>query len=102
MGFSDKMNQIAGQVQEGIKSSSVSIFGITIKIFTALFIALTVSLIVQEMMGSGSFTFVFTMIVVGGGIFRLMKEWKVQQVLLFDLFCILVALLLRLYLQIAP
>lgn len=102
MGFSDKMNQIAGQVQEGIKSSSISIFGIAIKIFTALFIALTVSLIVQEMMGSGSFTFVFTMIVVGGGIFRLMKEWKVQQVLLFDLFCILVALLLRLYLQIAP
>lgn len=102
MGLSDKMNQIAGQVQDGIKSSSISLFSVFLKIVTSILIAMTLSLVVQEMMQSGTFTFIFTMIVIGGGIFRLMKTWTVSQVLLFDLFCVLLALLLRLYLQVAP
>lgn len=102
MGISDKVSQIAGQVQDGVKNTSVSIVGITIKLITAFVIGLTVALIGQEMMGYGTFAFVFMMIVVLALIFKLISKWSLASVLLFDLFAVLVALLLRLYIQVAP
>jgi hypothetical protein len=102
MGITDKVGQMAEQMQEGVKTTSVSIFAISLKLITAFFLALTFSLIIQEMMGSGTFTFVFTMVLVIGLVMKLIGKWNVGPVLLFDLFCILVALLLKLYLQVAP
>jgi hypothetical protein len=102
MGITDKMSQIAGQVQDGVKNTSSSILSMGLKLVTGLAVALTIALIGQEMMGYGTFAFVFLMLVVTGGLVRLMSSWRLGAVLLFDLFCILVALLLRLYIQVAP
>lgn len=102
MGISDKMSQLAGQMQDGVKTSSVSFANLALKLVTAFFIALTLSLIIQEMMGSGTFTFIFTMVLVVGLVMKLIGQWNLGAVLLFDLFCVLVALLLKLYLQVAP
>jgi hypothetical protein len=102
MGITDKVSQLAGHVQDGVKNTSVSFASFSLKTVTAFFLALTLSLIAQEMMGSGTFTFVFTMVLVIGLIMKLIAKWSVGAVLLFDLFCILVALLLRLYIQVAP
>jgi hypothetical protein len=102
MGITDKVSQIAGQVQDGVKTTSVSFASLALKLVTAFFVALTLSLIGQEMMGSGTFTFVFTMVLVVALVMKLIGKWNVGAVLLFDLFCVLVALLLKLYLQVAP
>jgi hypothetical protein len=102
MGITDKFSQIAGQVQDGVKNTSVSLFGTFLKIVTAFVVSLTMALIGQEMMGYGTFSFVFTMVVVFSLIFKLISKWSVGSVLLFDLFAVLVALLLRLYIQVAP
>jgi hypothetical protein len=102
MGITDKFSQFAGQVQDGVKNTSTSVFLIMLKLLTALGVGLTISLIGQEMMNYGNFAFVFLMVVVVGGLLKLMSSWRLGAVLLFDLFCILVALLLRLYIQIAP
>jgi hypothetical protein len=102
MGITDKFSQIAGQVQDGVKNTSVSLFGTFLKIVTAFVVGLTMALIGQEMMGYGTFSFVFTMVVVFSLIFKLISKWSVGSVLLFDLFAVLVALLLRLYIQVAP
>lgn len=102
MGITDKVSQFAGQVQDGVKSTSVSFASLSLKIVTAVLLALTLSLIIQEMMGSGTFTFIFTMVLVIGLVMKLIAKWTVGAVLLFDLFCVLVALLLRLYIQVAP
>ena len=102
MGITDKVSQIAGQVQDGVKTTSVSFVSLALKLITAFFVALTLSLIGQEMMGSGTFTFVFTMVLVVALVMKLIGKWNVGAVLLFDLFCVLVALLLKLYLQVAP
>ena len=102
MGITDKVSQFAGQVQDGVKGTSVSFASLALKVVTAILIALTLSLIIQEMMGSGTFTFIFTMVLVIGLVMRLIGKWTVGAVLLFDLFCVLVALLLRLYIQVAP
>lgn len=102
MGITEKVSQIAGQVQDGVKSTSVSFVSLILKFVTAFFVALTLSLIGQEMMGSGTFTFIFTMVLVIGLVMKLIGKWAVGAVLLFDLFCVLMALLLKLYLQVAP
>ncbi|PIS11042.1 MAG: hypothetical protein COT73_06115 [Bdellovibrio sp. CG10_big_fil_rev_8_21_14_0_10_47_8] len=102
MGISDKVSQIAGQFQDGVKSTSISFVGLILKMATALVVALTLSLIGQEMMSYGTFSFVFMMVVVTALIMKLVFRWSVGAVLLFDLFCVLVALLLRLYIQVAP
>jgi hypothetical protein len=73
-----------------------------LKLATGLLVALTIALIGQEMMGYGTFAFVFLMIVVTAGLLKIMSSWRLSAVLLFDLFCVLVALLLRLYIQVAP
>jgi len=102
MGITDRVSQYASQMQESLKDTSLSFFGVVLKLVTAFFLALTVSLIAQGLMGSGDFTFVFTMVLGMGLTLKLIGKWAVGSVLLFDLFCVLVALLLRLYLQAAP
>ncbi|MEZ0393412.1 MAG: hypothetical protein ACAH59_14425 [Pseudobdellovibrionaceae bacterium] len=102
MGITDKVSQIAGQVQDGVKNTSVSFVSLFLKLITAFFIALTLSLIAREMMGSGTFTFIFTMVLVVALVLKMIAKWSVGAVLLFDLFCVLVALLLRFYIQVAP
>lgn len=102
MGITDKFSQFAGQMQDGVKNTSVSAFAIFLKVVTAFMVSLTLALIGQEMMNYGSFAFIFMMVVVIGLLWKLMSKWTVGAVLLFDLFCVLVALLLRLYIQVAP
>lgn len=102
MGITDKVSQMAGKVQDGVKDTSISLLSITLKLVTSFFIALTLALIGQEMMGYGILALVFMMVVSGGLFMKLMLHWAVGAVLLFDLFCVLVALLLRLYIQVAP
>jgi hypothetical protein len=102
MGITDKMSQLAGNVQQGVKSSSMSLLAITVKLMTCFFFALTVALIGQEMMNYGTFMFMFMLLVVGGLLFKLLSPWGLGSVLIFDLICILVALLLRMYILVAP
>lgn len=102
MGISEKMSEIAGNVQEGVRTSSVSIFALALKIFTAFVIGLTFALIGQEILRYGSLSFIFVMTVVLLAIMKIIGKWSLLQVFIFDLFCILVGLLLRMYILIAP
>jgi hypothetical protein len=102
MGITDKVSQLAGNVQQGVKSSSVSLLSITMKVVTCFFFSLTAALIGQEMMNFGTFMFMFMLLVVGGLLFKLLIPWNLGSVLIFDLVCILVALLLRMYILVAP
>lgn len=102
MGISQKLGQVAGQVQDGVKNTSVSLVGLALKIMTSFLVGLTIALIGQEMMAYGNFSFIFVMTVVFALIFKLIAKWSVGSVLLFDLFLVLISLLLRLYIQVAP
>jgi hypothetical protein len=102
MGISDKMNQMASAIQENTKSASVSLFGTLIKLITSFIISLTLTMIAQEVFGYGTLSFVFVMLVTGFGIMKVISSWTLGSVLIFDLICVLVALLLRMYILIAP
>lgn len=102
MGITDKMSQLAGQVQDGVKSSSKSLAAMALKIITVFVLGLTMALIGQEIFAYGTILFLFMMLVVGLSLFRLMSSWSLGAVMIFDLICVLVGLLLRMYILVAP
>jgi uncharacterized membrane protein YeaQ/YmgE (transglycosylase-associated protein family) len=73
-----------------------------LQIFTSLLLGLTLSLILQEVMGFGTLAFVFVMLVGALLVFRLLRTWTIFSNLVFLFICILVGMLLRMYVMLAP
>jgi hypothetical protein len=102
MGVVDKMSHFASNVQDKMKSSSVFLFTLFVRLITGAFLGLTFSLILQELIGFGTFGFLFVSFVTMGLFVRASSTWSLLSVLVFDLFCVLVSLLLRMYILVAP
>ncbi|MCB0408074.1 MAG: hypothetical protein KDD34_07720 [Bdellovibrionales bacterium] len=96
------MAKVIMSIQNGVKTSSSHISIFILKVVSAFIVAVTVSLIFQEMIGFGTFSFVLISITVLLGLVKMMSRWGLALVLVFDLICILIALLLRMYVLIAP
>ena len=102
MALSDKMKGLSTNVQDGVKNSSVSLLNISLRILTGLFLGLTLALIGQELIGYGSLALLFTMVVVVGLVLKTTSAWSIGKILIFDLILVLVAMLLRMYILVAP
>ncbi len=102
MGITDKMNQLVSSVHTGAKNASSSVFLWALKVVTAFVVALTLAMVGQELTSYGALAFVFVLILAGAALIKIMNTWSVGAVLIFDLICVLVALLLRMYILIAP
>ncbi len=96
------VNQIMGNMQHRIKSSSFGVFTILLKLVSGLVLGLTFALVGQEMIGYESLAFMFVMVVVLGVFLRIAKNWRVLGVVVFNVFLILAGMLLRVYIVIAP
>lgn len=102
MGIGDKVEQFKTNVQEGVKSSSVSFANLTLRVLSGFFIGLTLALIGQEMMGYGQLAFIFVIFVSLGVTYKATSGWSLMKVFILDLFLILIAMLLRMYILVAP
>lgn len=102
MGISDKMSQLATNVQEGMAKGSTSLLTLSLKVISAVVLGLTFALVGQELSGYGMFLFIFVLLVTGTMFYNFIKNFSISQVLIFDLFCVLVGMLLRMYILIAP
>lgn len=102
MGLSEKMRGLASSAQDGVKSSTLSLFHFSLRFVTGLMLGLVLGLIGQELFGYGTFALIFVMVVVLSLILKFLGSWSVGQILIFDLICILVAMLLRMYILVAP
>lgn len=102
MGISDKMKGLATNVQEGVKTSSVSLLNLFLRLVTGFFLGLTLALIGQQLMGYGMFGLLLCLVVIMALVTKVLGKWSVGQILIFDLICILVAMLLRMYILVAP
>lgn len=102
MGIGEKMKGLAVGVQDGVKSSTLSLTHFALRLVSGFFMGLTVGLIGQELSGYGSLALVFVSLVVLALFVRLSKSWSLMQILIFDLICVLVAQLLRMYILLAP
>lgn len=102
MSISDKMKGLSTNVQEGVKSSSLSLFCLTLRVLTGFMLGLTLGLIGQELVGYGTLALSFMMIVVMGLVVKTTSGWGLGRILIFDLILVLVAMLLRMYILVAP
>lgn len=89
-------------VHQNVRVASEGIFVFSLKLFSAFLLSTTMALILLEIIGFGTFSFVFVNITVFLAVFQGMKGWGLVSVLVFDLICVLIALLLRMYILIAP
>jgi hypothetical protein len=102
MGLTDKMKGLSTNMQDGVKNSSVSLFCFFLRFITGVMLGLTMALIGQELMGYGTFAMLFAIVVVLGLVLKTTSEWTAGKILIFDLILVLVAMLLRMYILVAP
>ena len=102
MGIGDKMRGIAHSTQEGVKSTSLTLFHIFLRLVTGVVLGLTFAWTGQELVGYGDFVLFFVVIVVMAVIMKLLSGWSIGKILIFDLICVLVLMLLRMYILVAP
>lgn len=96
------MNEFVANVQDKMKNSTLTIITSIVKFLSGLWMGTLVATIAQTMMGSGTLTFVFIVVLSIGLIFRLLKEWNLFSIVVFNLVFFLTAVLLRMYIYMAP
>jgi hypothetical protein len=102
MSLAGKIDQYSGEINEELKRKTLLVLTFLIRCLTGSMIGLTFSLIGQEVFNYNSIALIFLLISVWGVFMRLSKQWTIVFLLIFDLFCILIAMLLRMYILIAP
>ena len=96
------MAGLISNFQDRVKTSSNVISLLIVKVLTGLFLGLTFALIGDQIIDYGWFSFTLVMVVVTAAIVRISKGWTWTHVFIFNLICVLIGLLLRMYILIAP
>ena len=89
-------------VNDKIKTTSSTAALFALRGLSGLFVGLTLSLIGEEAIGYGVFSFVLVIAVTTAAILRVSKKWSWMHLLIFNLVCVLLGLCLRMYILIAP
>ncbi len=96
------MAQISHVIQEKMKNSSLH-FGIGIlRLFSGMILGLTFALIADEILKLGVVSFLFIIVSVTYAFMKISKSWRLMNVVVFDLVCVLLGMLIRLYILTAP
>lgn len=96
------MANLISNVQDRFKTSTGAMALLAVRLLTGFFIGLTLSLIGQEIIQYGWFSFVLVILVVTGLILKISKSWTWTHLLIFNLICVLIGLVLRMYILVAP
>jgi hypothetical protein len=96
------MASLISNVQERFKTSTNALMLLGFKLFTGLMIGLTLALIGMEILQYAVFSFVLVVVAATAAVMKITKPWSWTHVFIFNLICILIGLLLRMYILIAP
>lgn len=102
MSVIDQLNSKATQMSTNAKIGVQSILLMLCKIVSGLILGLTFSLIGQQVFQYGPLLFSFVILTVTAAFYRISKSWGAIGLLIFDLLCVLAALLIRMYVVVAP
>jgi hypothetical protein len=96
------MANLISNAQERFKTSSNALALVSFKALTGLFLGLTLALIGDQIIDYGWISFMLVLIVSTGTLMKITKSWTWMHMLIFNLICVLIGLLLRMYILIAP
>lgn len=96
------MARFIADFQDRVKTSSNTLALLSFRGLTGLFLGLTLALIGDQIIDYGWFAFMLVVVVCVGSILRITKAWSWTHVFIFNLICVLIGMLLRMYIMIAP
>ena len=100
------MAELVGKMQAQLKKTSSDLLVFSVKLASGTVLGLTLGLIVQEALGKADgenlVGFIFVIVATAGAFLRVAKGWGMTTVLIFDLICVLLGMVLRLYIMVAP
>jgi F0F1-type ATP synthase assembly protein I len=102
MGLTDKIKSMPANMQQGAKNATQSLSHILLRLISGFFVGFVLALIIQELFHMGSFMLVFLTVLFLSLIFTLLSRLSMLQIIIFDVICVLVGALLRMYILIAP
>lgn len=102
MGIADNLKGMAGNIQQGAKNTTVSLSHRLLRLVSGFFAGLVLALIIQEMMQSETLMLIFFTTLFMSMIYIFLSRFSILQILIFDLICVLVISLMRLYIMVAP
>lgn len=102
MGFVNNLKTVANSLQQGTQRVSISMSQRLLRLVSGFFIGLVLALIIQEFTQSGTLMMLFFTTLITFIIYRLLRARTIFQIFIFDVICILIAILLRMYILIAP
>lgn len=102
MTLGDKFKGFSNDLQAGAKNASHSLAHAILRILSGFLIGVVLALIVQELTHSGTFMLLFLTTVFTAAIFKALSRFSMMQIFIFDLICVLLGTVLRMYILIAP
>lgn len=96
------MAQMIQNMQVKIKQTSQSFMVLTFRFLSGLVLGLTLAIAGQEATGYGNFAFWFVSILFLTVFFKVSQKWGFGHLIVYNLICVLMGLLLRMYVLIAP
>lgn len=89
-------------LQDRVKTGSNALSLMVFKALVGVILGLTFALIGDEILGYGNLSFLLIVLVTTGSLMKITKAWTWTNMLIFSLICVLIGLLLRMYILIAP
>jgi hypothetical protein len=100
------MSEMVGRVQDHFKRTTGGVGLFFLRLVSGAVLGLTFALIMQEVLGLADgqnlLTFLLVIITTTGIFLRLSKVWGLTGLMIFDLIAVLLGLVLRLYIIVAP
>lgn len=96
------MSQLIQNMQLQIKKSSQSAVLFALKLISGFILGLVLAIAGEQLIGYGTFSFWFVTILFVGVFLRISKPWSLGALMVYNLVCVLIGLLLRMYVLIAP
>ncbi len=100
------MSEFVGNMQSQLKKTSGDLFLFSLKFVSGTILGLTFGLVMQEILGKAEgenlIAFTFVIVLTTGLFLRISKSWGLATILIFDLIAVLIGMVLRLYIMVAP
>lgn len=102
MSITQSFQNMGQSMKETAKTTSVGIFGFSLRLLSGFFLGLTLALIGQQLVDYQTFSFLFILTIVAAVFMKLTSSWSISKTLIFDLIFILIGQILKMYIYLAP
>jgi hypothetical protein len=96
------MGEFIENMQYQLKKNSQNIGLFIVRFFSGVMLGITITLVGQQILGYGQLLFWFVIVLTTTVFLKITKGWKWTGVIVLDFVLILIGLLLKMYILIAP